>query len=100
MSLLLLFRPRTSGVVGEPVLTFSAVEGIAPLAKDRGFVRESISATGIDAIDRVFGLSTDSLLSPSAGARASRIEAPSGGSATSRTFSSVFIVRRNKSFIR
>ena len=100
MSLLLLFRPRTSGVVGEPVLTFSAVEGIAPLAKDRGFVRESISSTGIDARDRVFGLSTDSLLSPSAGARASRIEAPSGGSATSRTFSSVFIVRRNKSFIR
>ncbi len=100
MSLLLLFRPRSSGVVGEPVLTFSAIEGIAPLAKDRGFVREAVSATGIDAKDRVFGLSTDSLLSPSAGARASRIEAPSGGSATSRTFSGVFIVRRNKSFLR
>lgn len=100
MSLLLLFRPRSSGVVGEPVLTFSAIEGIAPLAKDRGFVRDSISSTGIDAKDRVFGLSADSLLSPSAGARVSRIEAPSGGSATSRTFSGVFIVRRNKSFLR
>lgn len=100
MSLLLLFRPRASGPVGEPVLTFSAIEGIAPLAKDRGFVRESISATGIDAKDRAFGLSSDSLLSPSAGARALRFEAPSGGSAMGRAFSGVFIVRRNKSFIR
>ena len=100
MSLLLLFRPRTGGPVGEPILTFSAIEGIAPLAKDRGFVRDSVSATGIDAKDRVFGLSSDLLLSPSAGARVTRVEAPSGGSATSRTFSGVFIVRRNKSFLR
>jgi len=100
MTLLLLFRPRASSAIGEPVLTFSAVEGIAPLAKDRGFVRDLVSAAGIDAKDRAFGLSSDLLLSPSAGARVTSVEARSGGGATSRTFSGVFIVRRNKSFLR
>jgi len=47
MTLLLLFRPRASSAIGEPVLTFSAVEGIAPLAKDRGFVRDLVSAAGV-----------------------------------------------------